>query len=195
MYLEICPFLPASQLIAISVSKILRSVQLVLFLFKIYLFYVSKYTVALFLLFFYDPEVYYETISPLFHFPMWELRTVKLLLNLLLLFVTSWFSVGLVGSCICSIKGLGPLRETGCSFDCTYPMPVPGGCQTVKQPWGHCSRDGETHTDVSGTARAGPGVPGLQGGWGLLVLWLLDTQAALEAVKELRMKCGSAGSM
>lgn len=43
-------------------------------------------------LFFYDPELHCETISPLFYFPICELRTVKLLLNLLVLFVTQWFS-------------------------------------------------------------------------------------------------------
>ena len=44
------------------------------------------------LLVFYDPEVHYGTILPLSYFSTWELRTVRLLPNLLLLFVIPWFS-------------------------------------------------------------------------------------------------------
>ena len=44
------------------------------------------------LLIFYDPEVHYGTILPLSYFSMWELGTVRLLPNLLLLFVIPWFS-------------------------------------------------------------------------------------------------------
>jgi hypothetical protein len=40
------------------------------------------------------------------------------------------------------------------------------------------------------TAGAGPGCPGLQGGWHLLVLRLLGTQALLGAIEDLRTESG-----
>ena len=53
---------------------------------------------------------------------------------------------------------------------------------------GHHSGDGEHSLRSRGQLKPARGSPGLQGGWGHLVLRLLGTQAPLDALEELRIE-------
>lgn len=90
--------------------------------------------------------------------------------------------LGLMGSWVYSATELRPLSEAGCrSFDCTYPRPLPSGCQAIRsqgtlfQGVGECSL--RRRTAEAGSRSMEEQSTGLRGGWGCLVLRLSDTQA------------------
>jgi hypothetical protein len=74
-------------------------------------------------------------------------------------------------------------------FDCAYPMPAPGRYWAMLSHG--TSLQGEHSLSSLGQVELTPG--SLQGGQDHLVLRLLDTQALLDALEELRMKWGPTG--
>lgn len=94
--------------------------------------------------------------------------------------------VGLWG--VLCLLGAQASPEVGCtgSFDCVYSRQMSG----YGKPLDTAPGVGEHSVRSGGQVELAQGSPGLQGGHRHLLLKLLDTQAPLDAMGELRMEWG-----
>lgn len=75
--------------------------------------------------------------------------------------------------------------------DHTFPMLLLGGCRAIEQPWDTDSGVGKIRLRHWTQPELAWDSPSLQGGWGHRVLRLLDIQALLEVMEEVKMELGA----